>query len=129
MRQFLRIRFDRPIEKDKHYISPGGFEVELGSGEVVNFDFFMFYGCIDKNDPTILNIEQSELDLDSFPEAKALIGHIEDVVSIRECYVYTGEWGDPAIYPVDILYWEIDGVEISKDTLKDFNTRKGPVAT
>ena len=96
------IRFDRPIEKGKHYISPGGYEMVF-NGKTIEFDFVEYYGTIDEKDPTLFHILQRYPDYDAFPDINKLtkedLGLLEN---IKEFFVYTGEYDDSEINPVKI---------------------------
>jgi hypothetical protein len=122
MRQYLKIRFDRPINPKQHYISPGGYEVELKSGRKIQFDFYLYWGYVDKEDPTVLHIVNRILDEDAFPEALDLDSVVSQISKIIECYIYTGEEekGDFEIHPIEILAWTIDDVPIHRDILIDY---------
>ena len=95
---------DRPIDKEKHYYSPGGFEFTFASGETIAFDFNETESLIDENDPTIIHTRMKDLDYDSFPDAKKLdeLIRTQKVTKINECYIYTGEECEPDINPVEI---------------------------
>lgn len=98
------IRFDRPIDVNKHYISPGGYEFVM-NGRVLQFDFCDYVGNISKNDPYVLEIEQRNPDIASFPDIykikKKDLQHVEE---IRDFFVYTGEKEDEKIIPVKLEY-------------------------
>ena len=124
MRQYLDVKFDRPIDANQHYISPGGYEVEIDLPEgkrSVQFDFTEFAGSIDKEDKTILHIEQHDLDTDAFPESTLLIGNIDKITKIVECYMYTGENDEPELKPVQLLSWAIDGTDIPAGVINAFS--------
>lgn len=109
---YAKIKFDREIDENLHYIVPGGYEMtfvnNLGSNPTtVSFDFVSYIGNIDKKDPTILHCEMEELDDDTFPES-LFIEHFLGIISeINEFYVYTGEPGEPEINPVELLELEL----------------------
>lgn len=109
---FITVKMDRPIDTDKHYISPGGYELLFGNGESVAFDFYESYGNIDKNDESTIHFELCDLDTDSFPEAEKLAGLLigSRVKEITECYIYTGEEdGKEEINPLKIteMYFNV----------------------
>lgn len=95
------VRFDRKIEKDKHYISPGGYSV---NGK--RFDFCAYEGCIDNEDPTLLHATVHDFDEEFFNEsnenAKELTAS-DFLQSFDEFYIYTGESNEPEIIPKEIL--------------------------
>lgn len=63
IRQYLDVKFDRPIDKERDFISPGGYEIELKDGRTTRFDFLDYKGYIDQDDPSILHIIHSDLSL------------------------------------------------------------------
>ena len=108
MKMYATISFDRDIDEDKHYISPGGYEMTFVdkhglNPKTVSFDFFAYYANVDRKYPNVLHCEMEELDIDTFPEAKFL-KHFNGMVSkINEFYIYTGEPDEPEINPVELL--------------------------
>lgn len=122
MRQYMRIKFDRVIDPKRHYISPGGYDVELDSGKKIQFDYYDYWAYVDDEDPTILNIHNRIIDTESFPDAVGLSESVSNIAKINECFIYTGEpsEGDEEINPVEILAWTIDGVPIRRDVLEDY---------
>lgn len=98
MRMYTTFTMDRPIDKDKHYISPGGYEFRFGE-ESVQFDFFDSCGGIDPKDQKKVNFELRNLDIDEFPESEKLLSRqfLKTLTEIEEFYVYTGEEGDELI--------------------------------
>lgn len=120
MNQYMEIKFDRPINSRQHYISPGGYEVELDSGRKIQFDFYDYWGYVDNDDPTILHVKNRTLDVDAFPHAEDLDKVVSQISKIVECYIYTGEDGDAEIHPVEILLWTIGGIPIRREILVDY---------
>lgn len=98
------IKFDRPIDVKKHYISLGGFSVTLKNfSEPIEFDFESFEGAKDADDPSLLQFLLRGLDIDCFPESIELLTHVNDIESFEEFFVYTGESSeDEEIIPVAI---------------------------
>lgn len=96
----MLIKFDRPIDKEKHYISPGGY-IFKSSGKTYHFDFLTYEGTIDEKDPTVLHTDVYHLDedysnkLDDFDSA--------ELEEIEEFFIYTGEENDPEIKPVSVI--------------------------
>lgn len=81
------IKFNKPINKDKIFISPGSYEFVAGNKHV-RFDFEDFSGTISKDDPTILEIYHKNPDFDSFPEAENINPDImKNVTAIEEFYI------------------------------------------
>ena len=103
---------DREIEKNKHYISPGGYEFVFPTGEHVQFDFCTSYGYVNDDDMREVEFDLCDLDIDSFPEAIRLIKLLEQCntsdIDIAEFYIYTGEDDEPEINPVKVKNLMID---------------------
>ena len=53
---YATIKFNRPINKDTDYVSPGSYEIVSGD-KTYRFDFETYYGNVDAEDNTILHIE------------------------------------------------------------------------
>jgi hypothetical protein len=101
-RMFFSILFDRDIDKDRHYISPGGYEMVFG-GKSVQFDFCEYSGYVDENNRRLLHCEVRDPDYDAFPGLKHLTSDdLKNLTEVKEFYVYTGENGDPEIKPVKV---------------------------
>lgn len=118
MEMYALIKFDRPIDKDRHVISPGGYEMTFSNGETVRFDFMNFEGSVTHDDETVLNCHMKILDIDSFPESEFLKTFTGSVTAIKEFFVYTGELNDPEINPVKLkalFMYNDDGVALQID--------------
>lgn len=102
MEMYLQLQMDRPIDKDRHYISPGGFEVVAG-GKHYQFDFQDSSGVIDAKRNDVIGFTLTNPDYDSFPDMKELESHINEITELVECFVYTGEHNDAEINPIKIL--------------------------
>ena len=129
IRQYLDVKFDKPIDKERDFISPGGYEIELKDGRRIRYDFMDYKGYIDTNDRSILHIIHSNLDIDSFPESKALLDiKSEDISKIIECYIYTGESDENRIKPIKILDWWIKlddtSITIDKSIYSDYEFKE-----
>lgn len=121
IKQFLDIKFNRPIDKDNDFISPGGYEIELKDGRTIRFDFLDYEGYIDPEDPSVLHIIHSNLDVAVFPESKDLLNVKHDGVKrIIECYIYTGELDETRIRPVKILSWNVNGNELDANLFDNY---------
>lgn len=118
MKMYAIIQFDRPIDKEKHCISPGGYEMTFSNGVTTQFDFMEFEGSVDEQDDTVLFCTMRRLDTDTFPDADFLRTFEGSVTDIKEFYVWTGTHGDPEIYPTRLIYLMLrndDDVEITVD--------------
>ena len=102
MRAYITIQMDRPILKDEHYISIGGYQVTANNKQY-SFDFNEYYGYIDKDNPDIIHFRLRDEDYDTFPEIKELRDHLHEITNIDEFYIYTGETYEPEIIPVKLL--------------------------
>lgn len=103
MRMYASIQFDREINKDKHQISPGSYELEA-NGTTYRFDFNEFDGSIDNDDKTILHCRMKDEDLDSFPEMKEMKKHLADITKVNEIFIFTGENEIDEIHPIKLMY-------------------------
>lgn len=113
MKAFLTLRMDRPIEKDKHYISPGGYAVRLDDGSTKEFDFMDSYGYIDDNDPCVIRFELRHPDSE-YPGIYKLCENMYRVTALTECFVYTGESDEPEINVAKIEAFCIVDTNISQ---------------
>lgn len=99
-RMVMDIKFDRKIDSNKHYISPGGHSFKC-KGKTYSFDFMDYVGNVDKDDPTILHAEVDHLDKDYSTDLSKF--NSKKIEAIEEFYIYTGEEEDPEINPVEVL--------------------------
>jgi len=88
---YATIKFNRPIDLDNgDYLSIGGYEMVI-NGRNFKFDFFAYYGKIDKDDKRIIYIEQRELDEELLSEED--ISYLDntpiEISSIGEFCCYT----------------------------------------
>lgn len=83
------LTMDRQIEKDKHYISPGGYEM---NGK--KFDFMDYEGTVIGDNKIFCRLRQPDEDMEEITE--------DDIKPFKEFYVYTGEGDDEEINPVAI---------------------------
>lgn len=96
----MKLKFDRPIEKEKHYISPGGYAFRSG-GKTYRFDFLNYEGNIDQEDPSILYAEVHHLNKNYSDDMSDF--NADALEAIEEFFVYTGEYGDPEIHLKSVL--------------------------
>ena len=59
---------DRLIDPEKHYISPGGYELIFDNDKSIQFDFNDYEGAVRKEGPTILDFIMRNLDEDSIEQ-------------------------------------------------------------
>lgn len=90
----LQVKFNRPVDLEKDYIVPGGYEMTM-NGKTVNFDFCNSSSGISNEDSSAVIFSVSGMDYASFPELKELgLNDLKNISSIGECFVYTGEPGE-----------------------------------
>ena len=125
-RQNLKLLFDRAIDKDIDFISPGGYEVKLDKGESIQFDFVDYCANIDDDDKSILHAECRGIDIESFPEAGiiAMSDVADHIVDIVECYIYSAiEGTEDGVILKKILEWSINDVPIKQEVIERFNKK------
>ena len=111
---------DRPVERNVHYISPGGYELKFASGMTMNFDFIYSEGSIDETNPRIVHWVVRSLD-ESYGKctdvslAFQLKKNGVNGAKFAEFYVHTGEYDDPEITCVAIQNLSI---EVGEETYK-----------
>lgn len=120
-RLYQSIRFDRPIEKDKHYISPGGYDIrfqaENGEEIDIQFDFEDYEGSISDKDPHVLECVQKNPDYSVFSEIYYITEYmLRHIVSVSEWFIYTGEDDEPEIIPVEIFNVGFEIIRENPDT-------------
>lgn len=91
-RMYQTIRFNRPIDKNKDHISPGGYEIVVkdndGNDKTIRFDFYEYEGSIDEEDPCVLNVMQKEPDYETFPDLDILTKEmLENITQVKEWYI------------------------------------------
>lgn len=115
-RLYQSIRFNRPVDKDRDYISPGGYEVTMqcedGTEKSVQFDFEESQGGVSGKDPCVVEMMQKNPDLEAFEDLLTVTEYmLRHITSVEEWYIYTGEpdeqEGGPLI-PVEIINPEIE---------------------
>ena len=107
-RLYQSIRFNRPVNKDTDYISPGGYELEMeketGERVTVRFDFEDSESGISKEDPAIVECVQKNPDMDEFEDLLTvtdyMLGHVTKCV---EWFIYTGEADESDLHPLEII--------------------------
>lgn len=103
-RMYAGIRFNRKIDKDKDFISTGGYEFTM-DGRTIQFDFEEYCGCIDKEHGDILEIDCENPDYDTFSDLRFVTEKaLRNVSEVNEFTVYTGEPGESDLKPVELVY-------------------------
>lgn len=102
-RMYAKVKMSRPVDKEKDYISPGGYWMDFG-GKDIQFDFCESATTIDDKDASILHIELKNPDYEEFEELKLLdVKDLEQVKSIPEFFIYTGEKCETDLRPIELL--------------------------
>lgn len=104
-RMCFRLKMDRPVVLEKenpHYISPGGYNI---GG--VSFDFCTVEWNRLEDDNSVIVVDVKHLDTDIYPESKKLTLDYFKNHKFEEFYIFTGEYDDPEINPVEILDLEL----------------------
>lgn len=109
--------FDRSLDKNKNYVSPGGFGIKTRRTGTVNFDFEDFFGTIDAKDPTVVHFDHVKLDTDSFPDAEKIISTDLQTAEFTEFFVYTGEYDEVELHPKEVknLSFVFDDIRVAAD--------------
>lgn len=98
------IRFNRNIDADKDYVSPGGFNFTMG-GKEIEFDFAETWSCIDKNRKNVIAIGCKNPDYEEYPDLESITKEmLSNVTKINEFFVYTGESDETELRPVELTY-------------------------
>lgn len=106
MDMYAMILFDREIHEQKHFIVPGGYEVQLKNGKKVAFDFRWYEKTVCINDRKIMKCSMRSLDTQEFPAVRSLC--LKDIEAFTKFFVFTGYEDDPPIRPVKILHLEME---------------------
>ena len=123
------VEMDRPVDKDIHYISPGGYAFLmnlLGKEQEVAFDFSNSVGNIDKTNPRLVHFEVYDLDKEYTKDYVLLTKKNVRTSGYSEFFVYTGEYDDPEIHPVRVKsltygFEDNTSLTVSKEQLEQIN--------
>ena len=126
----LQVEFNRDIDRNKDYISPGGYEMVM-NGKKVQFDFCVSYGNICTDERSVCTFQLEQPDYDSFPDFERVgIDELKNITEITECYIYTGEDGESDLKETEInsISFVISDsktpvIEIPKQVISDYNTK------
>lgn len=98
----LQVKFNRPVDFDKDYIVPGGYEMVM-NGKPVQFDFNHNNYGISRFDSSVVIFSLSGADLECFPEFENVtIDDLQHISEIIECFVYLGEPGESDLKVVSV---------------------------
>lgn len=125
-RMYARIKMNRPVDPDKDYISPGGYEMKMNN-KLIHFDFEEYSVSINKVNPAIIDIECKNPDFTEFEDlkyvTKDLLNHVTE---IPEFFIFTGEIGETDLAPVKLLsctfclpYDNYENIHVSDDVCKN----------
>lgn len=112
------IKFNRPIDKNKDYISPGGyaFKTKNQDGEevLIEFDFDESEGGVSDQDPTIADFTQKNPSYSAFPCLETLTEDmLRNITKCEDYFIYTGEDDeDDRLIPVAIINPEFEVVRM-----------------
>lgn len=133
-RLYQSVKFNRPIDKDKDFISPGGYELKMkdedGTEKSIAFDFDDYEGGVDDNDPKVINCMQKNPDYSEFPELNTVTEYmLHNVTEVVEWFIYTGEPGETEnpLVPVEVIEAEFE--IINDSTRRDITPISIPITT
>lgn len=116
-RMYATVEFDRPINPNLHFVSPGGYEAKFSNGKTLQFDFEEYEGGVVNNHPTLLEFVHKNPDFTTFP-------NIQDFTSedfqlyfdgFEEFYLYTGEYNDLELVPLRVTECYLEFYNKDKD--------------
>ncbi len=127
-RLYQSIKFNRPIDRKKDWISPGGYEIKVkdksGNIKSISFDFEDYAGAIDEDDPTVTHCMQKNPDYACFEDLKILNEYmLRNIVSIEEWFIFTGEPddvkdGEEPLIPVEIMEPVFEIIPLKGDAIQ-----------
>lgn len=98
----LQVKFNRPVDFDKDYVVPGGYEMVM-NGKPVQFDFNHNNYGISRFDSSVVIFSLSGADLECFPEFdNVTIDDLQHISKLIECFVYLGEPGESDLKVVSV---------------------------
>ena len=102
-RMYMEIRFNRPYDSKKHFISCGGNEMVFGS-KYVHFDLTEIAGYQSKEDPAVVTIEEKQPDYDYENTADLEPEDFGKLEEIRNIWIDSGGSfdDDEDFYPVEL---------------------------
>ncbi len=129
-RLYQSIRFNRPVNKEKDIVSPGGYELKMkdedGTEKTVKFDFEDYEGSVEDDDPCIVTCVQKNPDYVTFKDLDKVTKHMLcNVTEAVEWFIFTGEPDeDNPLIPVEIIE---PVIEIISNDERTFHTITVPV--
>lgn len=108
-RLYQSVKFNRPVDKETDYISPGGYEIlvkdEAGNVRPVTFDFEDSEITVDDEDPYIVHCMQKNPDYGAFEDLNTLDEYmLRNIVGVTDWFIYTGDAkdGEHPLFPVEV---------------------------
>lgn len=119
MRMLFTAEFDRAVDSEKHYLSPGGYEVTVKDHDNIPFDFVYHVGSVNNKNDHLVDFAVNCLDDAYETDKEYLENHILDITGFTEFFIFTGEYDDPEINFVGIKNLTI---ETNPDHLDESDT-------
>lgn len=126
-RMYGEVEFDREINTDVHYISPGGYEAKFSDGRTMQFDFEDYEGGRVRGEsnyvwPRRFEWVQKNPDRDAFEDIDNFTyeDFVEKFEGFEDFYIYTGETDDAEINPVKAISIELEFYDKEKDEFFTF---------
>lgn len=124
----LQVKFSRPVDFNKDYVVPGGYEMVM-NGKPFQFDFNHNNYGISRFDSSVVIFSLSGADLECFPEFdNVTIDDLQHISKIIECFVYLGEPGESDLEVVSVekitffLPFDEPGViDVPENVIAEFN--------
>ena len=124
----LQVKFSRPVDFNKDYIVPGGYDMVM-NGKSVQFDFNHNNYGISRFDSSVVIFSLSGADLECFPEFENVtIDDLQHISEIIECFVYLGEPGESDLKIVSVEkitfilpFEKTCVVDVPENVIEEFN--------
>jgi hypothetical protein len=112
------VKFDRKVEDD-HYISPGGYHLHDKNGNTLSIDFnttqWSRHGTIIEAEVEDLDEEYSRINNNNID---LLSPDNINTYQFNEFFIFTGEYDDPEINPVEVLNLSFEFENKKTDEMK-----------
>ena len=124
----LQVKFNRPVDFNKDYVVPGGYEMVM-KGKPIQFDFNHNNYGISKFDSSVVIFSLSGADLECFPEFdNVTVDDLQHISEIIECFVYLGEPGESDLNVVSVEkitfllpFKKISVIDVPQNVIEEFN--------
>ena len=77
MPMYLNIKMNRKIDTNKHYISPGGFEIKFDDDKTIAFDFNESESWVDETNKDVMCFRLKDMNNETRPDAKTLPEYLQ----------------------------------------------------